>query len=118
MCLSMSSPNGGVYGFDGPRCAGLVRRLNGAKIVGVVEDVWIPGHRDMTHTLGVIVDAGTNAENARAVAENGGFDERRRGLRPRLNWADSNHLGEVDRREQHGQRKWMYPPREREDLGR
>jgi len=118
----MSSPNGGVYGIDEPRHAGLVQRLSGAKIVvgaSVVvvaaADVWIPGHRDMIHALAVIGDAGINTEGAGAVAENGLFDEQRRGLRPRLNWADSNHVGEVGMRKEHTQRKQMYSLKERGD---
>ena len=34
VCLSMSSPHGGVYGIDEPRHADLDRRLSGAMIVG------------------------------------------------------------------------------------
>jgi len=124
----MSSPNGDVCGIDEPRHGGLVRRLSGAKIVVeasvmvvVAADVWIPGHRGMIHALAVVgdaaVDAGTNTENAGAVAENGGFDERRRELRPRLNWTDSNHVGEVDRQVKHTQRMQMYSPKGREGPG-
>ena len=61
------------------------------------------------------VGAGTSTEDAGVVGENGGFDEGRKGLRPRLNWTDSNRVEEVGKRGKDTQRKQMHSPRGRED---
>ena len=122
-CLSMSSLHGDVYGIDEPRHGDLVRRLSGVMIavgasgvVGVAGDVWSPDRMDVTHALREIGGgAGINREGAGAAGGNGGADERRKELRPRLSWTDSSRVGEVGKREKHTQRKQMYSPRERED---
>jgi hypothetical protein len=123
----MSSPHGDVYGIDEPRHADSDRRLSGVMIaveasvvVGMGADVWSPGRMDAIHALRVIggaaaVGAGTNTEDAEVVGGNGGFDERRKGLRPKLNWIDSSHVGEVGKWEKRTQRKQMYSPKERVD---
>ena len=94
VCLSMSNPNGVVYGIDEARHGDLVQRLGDAMIVveaSVVVgagDVWSLGHRgtvDASTTIGDAVDVGTSTGGAGVVVENGGFDERRRESRPRLN---------------------------------
>ena len=93
-CLSMSNPNGVVCGIDEARHGDSVQRLGGVMIAveasaGVVAaDVWSLGHRDMVDAstaIGDVGDAGTSTEDAEVVVGNGGFDERRKGLRPRLN---------------------------------
>ena len=123
VCLSMSSLHGDVYGIDEPRHADLVRRLSGVMIAveasAVAADVWNPDRMDVTHALRVIggaaVDVGTSTEDAGVVGGNGEFDERRKESRPKLNWTDSNHAGEVGKWEKHTQRKQTYSPKERED---
>ena len=47
------------------------------------------------HVGDAAVDAGTSTEDVGVVGGNGGFDERRRELRPKLNWINSNRVGEV-----------------------
>ena len=122
VCLSMSSLHGDVYGTDEAHHADLVRRLNGVMIaveasavVEVTADVWSPDRMGAIHGGDAAVGAGTSTEDAGVVGGNGGFDERRRGLRPKLNWIDSNRVGEVGKRGKHTQRKQMCSPKERED---
>ena len=122
-CLSVSSLHGDVYGIDEAHHADLDRRLNGVMIgvvvasavVEVAADVWSPDRMDAIHDGDAAVGAGTSTEDAEVVGGNGGFDERRRELRPKLNWIDSNRVGEVGKWGKHTQRKQMYSPRERED---
>ena len=118
----MSSSHGGVYGIDEPRHGDLVQRLSGvmiaveASVVEVAADGGSLGHMNMIHALEVIGDAvGTDTEVAEDAGENGGFDERRKELRPKLNWTDSSRVGEVGKWEKDTQRKQMHSPRERED---
>lgn len=120
MCLSISRLHGDVYGIDESRHADSVRRLSGviaAAVVVVVLDVWSPGHIDMVYALGVAGDvaagAGTDTEDAEVAGENEGFGERRRELRPRSNWIDSNRVGRVGKYTQKKQKK--HSRRERED---
>lgn len=113
VCLSMSSQNEGVCGIDEARHADLVQRLGGVMEASVVAaaDVWSPGHMDMgrawTVIGGVAADAGTGTADVGVVAENGVFDGRRKELRPRSNWTDSNRAGWVGKREKRTQRKQM-----------
>ena len=122
VCLSVSSLHGDVYGIDEAHHADLDRRLNGVMIaveasavVEVAADVWSLDRMDVIHGGGAAVGAGTSTEDAGVVGGNGGFDERRRELRPKLNWIDSNRVGEVGKWGKYTQRKQMYSPRERED---
>lgn len=122
----MSSFHGAVFEIDEPRHADLGRRLNGVLIavvafavVVVAVDARSPGHKDMIHALGVAGGAGVgaeiNTEDAGVVGENGRFDGRRKGLRRKLSWTDSNLAWEVGKLEKDTQRTQMYSPRERED---
>ena len=115
--LSMSSLHGDVCGIDEAHHAGLVWRLNGVMIavVKVAADVWSPDRMDVIHGGEAAVGAGTSTEDAGVVGGNRGFDERRGELTPKLNWIDSNRVGEVGKWGKHTQRKSMYSPGERED---
>jgi len=116
VCSSMSSLYRDVYGIDEAHHAGLVRRLNGVMIaVEAAADVWSPDRMDVIHVGDAAVGAGTSTEDVGVVGGNGGFDERRRELRPKLNWIDSNRVGEVGKWGKHTQRKQMYSPEERDD---
>ena len=116
----MSSLYGDIYGIDEAHHTGLVWRLNGVMIavVKVAADVWSLDRMDAIHGSEVVVGAGTSTEDAEVVGGNGGFDERRRELRPKLNWIDSNRFREVGKWGKHTQRKKMYSPGEREDAER
>ena len=78
----------------------------------VVADVGNPGHRNRAGAWTVIaVDAGTDTEGAGVVGESGAFGGRRRELRPRSNWTDSNHAGGVGKWEKRTQREQMWSPK-------
>lgn len=124
VCLSMSNPNGGVYGSDEPRHGGLDRRLNGemivvgASAVVTVADERTPGHRNMVYVStvigGAVVDAAVSIEDVVAVAGNELLDERRKGLTPRSNLGDSSRLWGADNWTKETQKKQVYLPRELE----
>jgi len=93
VCLSMSNPNGVVYGIDEARHGDSVQRLGGVTIaveaseMVAAADAWSLGHRDMADAstvTGGVVGAGASTGDAEVVAGNGGFDEGRKESRPRL----------------------------------